>query len=178
MKKVLPWVAAFVILVVVFGTIYGVVQQSQRREANYPQVQLAEDAAAALDRGTSPQKLMAGRVDMSHSLAPFVIIYNRSGDVVAGSGYLDRHVPRAPLGMLANARSKIYHAITWQPRSDVRIASVTVAAGKYYVLSGRSLTEVEKNESRSFQLSLMGGVISAVILGLAFVLYNRPLYNS
>ncbi len=41
MKKFLPWALALVVLLVVFGTIYTAVQQAQRSDANYSQIQLA-----------------------------------------------------------------------------------------------------------------------------------------
>lgn len=59
--------------------------------------------------------------------------------------------------------------MTWEPQSGVRIASVTVAAKDYYVLSGRSLTEVEKNESETFRIAFIGGVLSLLVLGVVLV---------
>jgi hypothetical protein len=170
MKKLLPWFGVLAVLVVVFGTVNTVVQQAQRRDANYPQIQLAEDTAAALDHGGKPLSLVHGNVDLAASLAPFTVIYDKSGNVIAGSGYLNGHVPRAPLGVLTASRSDTYNAVTWQPQAGVRIASVSVAANNYYVLSGRSLTEVEKNENVTFQYSLFGGLVSMVLFGL--VLYT------
>lgn len=166
----LPWLAAAAILVVIFGALYGVVQQAERTGANFPQIQLSEDIAADLNAGAQPTSFTAGRTDVAASLAPFVIIYDRSGRVVSGSGYLDGQIPVAPLGMLENARGQDYHAITWQPANDVRIASVTVAANKYYVLSGRNLREVEKEESWTLWRALAAGAAAWFILGCTFVL--------
>ena len=80
-----PWLGAGAILVVIFGTIYTVAHQAQRQDANYPQIQIAEDAAAALNRGVKPAALVSGKVDLGASLAPFTIIYDKSGRIVAGS---------------------------------------------------------------------------------------------
>ena len=165
MKKLLPWILAPALLVVIFGTIYVTVQQSQRSAANYPQIQLAEDSAAGLNAGGQPTTLVRGQVNMAASLAPFTIIYDKQGNVVAGSGYLDHQVAKVPLGVLQAAKTKTYNAVTWQPQAGVRIASVSVAAKGYYVLSGRSLKEVEKNESQSLQLTLIGGLLSVALLG-------------
>lgn len=155
-------------LVVIFGTIYAAVQQAQRSAANYPQIQMAEDTAAKVNKkGFNPQFSTIGLtepVDMGSSLAPFTIIYDQKGNAVSGSGYLGKKVPKAPLGILRAAKGKDYNAVTWQPEKGVRIAAVTVAADKYYVLSGRSLTEVEKNENNTFWLAFAGGVISIIIL--------------
>lgn len=171
MKKLLPWIGAVALIVIIFGTQYTVAQQAQRRDANYPQIQLAEDAATALNNSHSPASVTASLnpVSLNSSLAPFVVIYDKSGKAVSGSGKLDSNLPAAPLGILSGATGQTYHAVTWQPQANVRIAAVTVAADKYYVLSGRSLTEVEKNESQSFQLSFIGGVGSLIVLAFMYV---------
>ena len=106
---------------------------------------------------------------MAASLAPFVIIYDTSGKVVSGSGYLAGQIPSAPLGMLESAKGAEYHAITWEPETGVRIASVTVATDKYYVLSGRNLREVERSEGNTFWLSAFGGVVTLAMLGTCFI---------
>jgi hypothetical protein len=173
MKKLIPWLSAAVILVIVFGTIFVVAQQLQRHDDNYPQVQIAEDMAAALEEGTRPASLPRGRVDIRRSLAPFTIIYDKSGRVVAGSGYLDSKVPVIPYGVLMNGKGKAYHTVTWQPAAGVRIAAVSVAARDYYVVSGRSLTEIEKSVTQSLELSAFGCLVSLVVLVGAFRLYNR-----
>ncbi|MFI5271121.1 MAG: hypothetical protein ACHQT9_03700 [Candidatus Saccharimonadales bacterium] len=172
MKKLYPWYGAAAILFVIFGTIYIVVQQVQRNDANYPQIQIAEDTAARLNQGAKPPSLTNGKVDIKTSLAPFTIIYDKSGNIVSGEGYLDGSVAEAPFGILKNAENHPYHWISWQPEGDVRIAAVTVSANKYYVLSGRNLKEVEKYENDTFQLSFLGGVISLIILSMTYKLYE------
>lgn len=176
MNRQLPYLSAALLLIIIFGTMYGLVQQAQRSEANYPQIQIAEDTATALNNGRSPQSLIGANVDMMGSLAPFTIIYSRTGQIIAGSGYLHGAVPAAPLGMLSAAQGQTYSAVTWQPQAGVRIAAVSVAAGHYYVLSGRSLTEVEKNETHSLQLVLLGGPISTARSGYhPFIHYPKKL---
>lgn len=166
------------VVVVTFGTIYATVQQAQRSGANYPQIQLAEDEAAQINSaGNIYAPSSFSPVDMKASLAPFVIVYDKNGHVVSGSGYLDDKVPVAPIGMLQAAKGKEYHTVTWQPAKDVRIASVTVASKGYYVLSGRSLKEVEKNESRTLLIALIGGLLSLVLVGAAVggrILFTEP----
>jgi hypothetical protein len=169
MKKLIAGLSAVGILVVIFGTIYTVVQQAQRNDANYPQVQIAEDTAAALNKGDPPLAIAGGNVNIATSLAPFTIIYDKKGNIFLGSGYLNNKTPKAPPSMLAESRGKPYNAVTWQPQKGVRIASVTVAAKNYYVLSGRSLAQVEKNETHTLQLSLVGGILSLLVLGAAIV---------
>lgn len=170
MKKPITYLALVGVLVIIFGTIYVVVQQAQRSDANYPQIQMSEDMAAQIGSNKDPHLASTlTPVDMRASLAPFTIVYDAKGNVVSGSGYLDRKVPKAPAGMLSDSSGKTYNAVTWQPADGVRIASVTVQAGKYYVLSGRSLTEVEKNENRTLQLSIIGGILALLVVAAAVV---------
>ena len=167
-RRYINFIAGIAALVVVFGTIYAVGQQAQRDNANYPQIQMAEDAAAQIKAGHDPHiSSTLPPVDMDSSLAPFTLVYDAKGKVVSGSGYLGGKVPAAPLGLLQSAKGKDYNAQTWQPKDGVRIAAVTVTADKYYVLSGRSLTEVEKNENHTFWLAFMGGVLAMLILVVA-----------
>lgn len=172
MRKYTPWLGAIVLLIILFGTLYAVVLQAQREAANDPQIQLAEDMASKLNNGGKPDVLMS-RVAIRTSLAPFVIIYDASGKVVSGSGYLDGKLPSAPYGVLASAAHRDYSWVTWQPADDVRIAAVTVKANKYFVLSGRSLREVEKRENQSLQMSFAGGLASLIVLGLVYVIKRR-----
>lgn len=168
MKRFATWLAAVGVLIVVFSTIYAVVQQAERGGANSPQIQLAEDTATALDGGIKPANMLSGRVDMQSSLAPFVIIYDRQGNLVAGSGYLGNAIPTAPYGVLTNADGQPYHTVTWVPKDGVRIAAVSVASKQYYVLSGRNLREVERSETKAFNVAFFGGVAALVPLTAIF----------
>jgi len=177
MKKLIPWYGSIVILIIIFGTIYGVVQQAQRQAANDPQIQIAEDTAVLLNQGVKPAALTFGRVSLNTSLAPFMIVYDKSGRVVAGSGYLSGQVPTVRDGVLQAASNKDYHAVTWQPQAGVRIAAVTVAADNYYVLSGRSLKQVEVNENETLQIAFIGGIASLIVLGIVFAISQSSVPN-
>jgi hypothetical protein len=170
MKKheLLYFAIALIVITIIFGTIYISGQQSLRIGANIPQIQLAEDTAAALDNGVNPATVADKRVDMNKSLAPFVIIYSKSGRTISGDGYLNNKIPTAPIGVLQHSDGKDYSFVTWQPQNNVRIASVTVSSKNYYVLSGRSLKEVEKQEQMQLQFATLGwlGSVIVVISGL------------
>lgn len=160
------------------GLVYTAVQQDLRMGANEPQLQLAEDAAHALDAGAQPATLVgASRVDVAVSLAPFVVILDLSGSVLATDGQLDGHDPVPPPGVLDAARRNPPNAVTWQPRGGVRIASVTVPWGGGAVLAGRSLREVERQVDNILLLTaaawlVMLGVLAATAL-LAARLWPR-----
>jgi hypothetical protein len=173
MRKITLWLAAALIITILFGTMYVLVQQSLRLSANDPQIQMAEDAATQLNHGARPAPLIGGRVDISTSLAPFILIYDKSGKVAAGSGYLNGAIPALPHGVLTSAKGNSYNAVTWQPKPGIRIASVTVAADNYYVLSGRSLRETESRESTLTKLAAAGWLAALCVLTIAWWLTRR-----
>lgn len=168
MRKFVPWLLLAGIIAVIFGTIYATAQQALRLTANDPQIQIAEDIANELNQGTVPTSFLVGTIDASKSLAPFVIIYDKSGKAITGSGRLHGKLLAMPLGVLKHADGKSYNFVTWQPEKGVRLAAVAVSADKYYVVSARSLAEVEKRENKIFWLSVAGWLVS---LGLLIGMY-------
>ena len=168
MRRLISFFGLIAVLVVVFGTVYAVTQQTLRREANMPQIQLAEDAASNLNSGVAPAAMTREKIDTRKSLAPFINIYDLSGRIIAGTGYIDGSLAVPPKGILTAADTSPYHTVTWQPEQDVRIAAVAVRATNYYVLSGRSLKEVENNEDYILFLSLAGGGLSLLIVCAVF----------
>ena len=155
------------------GLVYLAVQQSLRWGANDPQIQMAEDAAAALSAGGTPGSMPpAVQVEISASLAPFMVIYNAKGEPLASSGLLHGAVPLLPPGVFDYTRQNNEDRISWQPESGVRIAAVVVAYGGTqpgFVLAGRSLREVEKRESQVEQLTGIAWLVTLVVslLGVA-----------
>src|SRR5690349_14534601 len=72
------------VCVLACGIGYVQVQQVLRSAANDPQVQIAEDAAAALDAGRTPLSVVSGpAVDIGRSLAPWIAVYDTAGAVLA-----------------------------------------------------------------------------------------------
>ncbi len=189
MKKLLAlsvFLAPFVVVTGIFITIYSTVQQDQRSAANDPQIQMAEDTAVALDHGKQPADLVGQSVKVDESLAPFLIIYDGQGKVLASSASLNEQTPALPDGVLGQkgadglywfklkfeSWSNDYHTLTWQPRNDVRIAAVITHYENGYVLAGRSLKETEKRESKTALMALIGWALSMLVV--AGYLVVRP----
>jgi hypothetical protein len=173
MKRILPWLVVFALITVVFGTIYGAVQQAQRNDANWPQIQMSEDIATKLDDKAEATVLTPDQVDITKSLKPFTIIYDKKGKPISGSGFINSKLPNADMGVLDNSKGKDYNAVTWTPTDDTRIAAVVVEAKDYYVLSGRSLEESEKNENTTLFITFVGWLISVLLLAGLFVASTR-----
>ena len=146
--RLFPWICTGLIVGLIYGSMYTVMQQDLRLGANDPQIQLAQDAAAQLTQGKSKAAVLPTmRVDLDKSLAPAVIIYGSTGRPLAGNGYIGGSLPDFPRGALQSNDATAYHAVTWQPNKNLRLAVVIVKAGDNYVLSARSLAEVERRAS-------------------------------
>jgi hypothetical protein len=151
MRYFFNWFVVALVCTFLCALVYLTVQQSQRSAANDPQIQLAEDAAAALANGRSLSEFDAGaKIDIARSLAPFIIIYDAQGQPVASNGALDGRMPTLPAGVLEAARRSGQNRVTWQPRAGLRYALVIArACGKFegFAAAGRSLREIERRES-------------------------------
>ncbi len=161
------WLPFAVVITAFVLLVYAAVQQAYRQGANDPQIQMAEDAAKALEQGQTVDELIpARRVEMDRSLAPFYIVYNLTEQPIAGNGYLNQSLQTLPQGVLEYTSEEGEDRITWQPQPNVRIAAVIVAYKDGYVLAGRNLSEVEERVAR---MSLMTGVTWLLALVATFV---------
>lgn len=162
----LPQLAMLVTLTTfIAGTGYLISQQVLRMSANDPQIQLAEDAAERLTSGENAAHVVPEReVDMANSLAPFVIVYDDSGNPVASSARLDGSIPTPPRGVFDFVRTNRQERVTWQPRPGVRIASVVNRASHGFVVAGRNMREVEIREALVFKLAATGWFFANIAL--------------
>jgi len=127
--------------------LYAIPQQVLRQGADDPQIQLADDLAARLEKGANPADAVpAARIDMTRSLSPFVIAYDAAGHPVASQATLDGVTPVPPAGVFDYVQTHGINKITWQPRHGLRIAAVVQQVkGPQggFVLAGRSMREVQ-----------------------------------
>jgi hypothetical protein len=141
---IMKWLPLAIATAGLCGLGYLTVQQSLRMGANDPQIQMAEDAASALDGGASLDTIVpATGVELAASLAPFIIVFDDSGNILASSATLYGSIPVYPSGVLDYTRIHGEDRVTWQPENGVRMATVVVRYDKGFVLAGRSLREVE-----------------------------------
>ena len=181
-RVLFAWLTLAALASAVCLLVYLVAQQTWRTSANDPQIQLARDAAAALAAGKAPDAVVPrDTVDMARSLAPFLIVFDADGKVLAASATLRGHVPGISKGVLDYARERGEDRITWQPIGGVRIASVVVSyngASAGYVLAGRSLDETEHRVTQFGNLIalawalMLAGLLVVVAVG-SWVLQPR-----
>jgi len=147
------------------GLSYVQAQQVLRGDANDPQVELAEDGAAALDAGSGPASVVGNTtVQIATSLAPWVTVYGPSGDVLASDATLNGAPPQIPPGVRTTASASGRDQVTWQPQPGVRVALVVVSFKGGTVASGRSLRLIEMREDQAL---LIAG--AAMVVGLAIL---------
>ena len=161
----LRWLMPMAVATILFGTIYVVVQQLDRSQANDAPLRLASQVAAELREGQSATVNAQPHVDLSRSLAPFVVIENSQGVATAGSGYLRGSLVSLPTGVLSSAAKTGRDDVTWQPASGLRFATVTLKVGNQFVTAGQSLAP---SEDRLGDLQLLvgfGWLASMLVIG-------------
>jgi hypothetical protein len=159
---------SLVIATTLSGLVYVVAQQELRMAANDPQEQLAREAAIRLDGGAAPATVVGPTtVDVAAGLAPFVVVYDPAGNVLATDGVLDGKLPILPAGVLAAASRTGRDAVTWQPQTGVRLATVTIPWNGGTVTSGRSLRLVEDRESTLESLVAAVWIATVLVVALA-----------
>lgn len=164
------WIPMVAVSATILFTVYVLVQQSYRMGANDPQIQMAEDGAAAYSAGVNYETIPpTTKVDVATSLAPFVIVFHQN-EPIAANVVLDGKTPVPPIGVFQYATQHEENRFTWQPRANVRIAAVLKKVSgnnAYFVLAGRSLREVEVREDNLGKLALIGFAASLVVSLLA-----------
>lgn len=169
--------------------LYAIPQHVLRSGLNDPQIQMAGDLAAILDRygvngGLQQGALLhagsSGNVDMARSLSPFLMVFNDAGQLLGSNAQLDGQTPALPSGIFDYVRQHGEERVTWQPQHGVRIAAVVARVQgpqPGFVLAGRNMREVE---ARIDDVKTMAGLTWLGMLGLisigtlAFAIYTRP----
>lgn len=161
------WLPFAVVTTAFCALAYGTVQQALRQGLNDPQIQMAEDTAYALNNGAAIDAVVsAEKIEMSRSLAPFIVIYDNDGKPLASSGLLNGQMPDYPKGALDSSKQSGENRVTWQPNSTVRVASVVIPYHNGFVMAGRNMREVENREMQTEQFA---GLTWALALIATFV---------
>jgi hypothetical protein len=164
------WVPIAVVATFLAGTVYAVGHQILRQSANDPQIQQAEDWAGMIEGGTDVNRLSLGPfIDPARSLAPFGIVYNQDGNIVASSVSAPSTM-KQPDGVFDRVDAAANHEVrfTWQPASGDRYAAVIKRASfqnaSYYVLAGRNLKLIEQRQNHIMWITAAGWLASVVML--------------
>ena len=169
----LPWAAAVIVTSILFGTLYLALQQLDRQSANDAPLRLASQVATEVREGQSATIDAQPHVDLSRSLAPFVVIEDAQGTPTAGSGYLDGKLVSLPSGVLSAAAANNQDAVTWQPRRGLRFATVTVPVGTQFVSAGQSLTPIESRDGNLMLITGLAWLVSVLVIAAAWFVRRR-----
>lgn len=169
----LRWLMPIVVTTIIFGTIYVVTQQLDRLSANDAPLRLASQVAAELRGGQSTTLSAQPHVDLSRSLAPFVVVEDAQGSATAGSGFLRGSLVSLPTGVLANAAKNGRDNVTWQPEHGLRFATVTLKAGNQFVTAGQSLAPSEDRAATFQALIGFGWLASMLVIGASWFILRR-----
>lgn len=158
---------------------YAAFQQPYRHAADYPQIDMAAEAAYALNHGARVEDIVPPQaIDMRHSLAPYVMVFDDAGNPVQGSARLDGRIPIPPADAFGFARRNApEHRFTWEPVGGVRTAAVLRHYGGPdsggFVLVGRSLRDVESRIASTTRLVVRFWVGSLLLLLAGFAMRSR-----
>jgi hypothetical protein len=158
-------IATIVVATILFGTIYVVAQQLDRLSANDAPLRLASQVAAELREGQTTTLDAQPHVDLSRSLAAFVVVEDAQGQSSDGSGFLKGSLVSLPTGVLASAAKSGKDNVTWQPTMGLRFATVTLKVGDQFVSAGQSLKPTEDRDGTVRLLVFSGWLVSMLVLG-------------
>jgi hypothetical protein len=171
------WIPIAVAVTALCGLVYIAAQQEYRMSLNDPQLQLAQDGALRLVDGAQPKDVGSpAKVDIAASLASWVMVYDASGKPISGGAQLEGKPPVLPQGVYAYAREHGEDRISWQPRRDVRQATIVEfwrgKSGTGFVVAGRNMREVEGRIASLNKLVIVAWLVTmAATFGAALVLW-------
>lgn len=172
---ILHLVAASIITVMIL-LIYASVQQVHRSSANDPQIQIARDLSNAMSKGKSIDRLIStDTIDITQSLSVFTEVFDKNGDPLKTTGYLNSRIPQPPPGVLKFTNANHEDVLTWQPQNNVRMAMVFEkidAPGEGFVAVGRSLQQTEVRESSLVKMIGIAWITCIIILFVHFLIQS------
>lgn len=139
------WLAVVGSALIVLGTAYVLVQQSNRLGAYDQPVALNQIVRHRLDNGVSSTAAVLTQPASLRDNYPFAIITDSKLQVQASSTLSGTITLLPPKGTFDYAKAHGQDRFTWQPTPGVRVATIITSYknGSQYVLTGQSLKEAE-----------------------------------
>lgn len=171
MQKISGWVAAAVIITIVFATTYLTLQHVGRQAANDAP---AAAAAAQLQQiGSDPE---AGpRLELTKDSGAFLIVYGADNHPIYTTVTLHGAAPNLPIGVLDTTRAAGSDAVTWQPEPGLRMAVVTRQIAGKVVVAGQSLAPFENTDKWTQLILAAGWLASMIVLVAAYMVAAFPM---
>jgi len=167
-RAALAWIPLAVGVTVLSALAMGVAQQVIRTGADDPQVQMSEDAARLLNTGAPPDTVIpAQTADIGRSLAPYLMVFDRTGQLLASSAQLHGRAPAFPESVFSSVTGGRADKISWQPEAGVRSAVVVQRWNGGYVVAGRSLRREEDRIDSLLRLVVAGWLVALAATAVA-----------
>lgn len=169
------WIFTIFLIGLPIMTSYVFVQQEGRSSINIPLLQLAQNVESDLQSGVMPDEILKGkRIDLSVDQSPFITLYSLDKKVLGSSQHLSGETLSLPSGVLDNARIKGQARVTWQPKDNLRFASITDFIPTFgYVSVAQSLQETESRATRGMWIALAALGLGAFVSGLFIWFFAR-----
>ncbi len=167
--SIITHLAAAALLSTLAILIYAAVQQSYRSAANDPQIQIARDIANDIGLHRAYHDFINSMVNPQQSLAPFIQLYDGSGQLILSGNAINQIPFTIPKGVLTIAKQHGENVVTWQPAAGVRLAAVAEYTGNTdtaYVVAARSLQEVENRERNLRTMVIAAWAVGCCIIAM------------
>jgi hypothetical protein len=169
-KKVLWSLLPMAIAItIIYFTMYVIVQQNYRMNANDPQIQMAQDQAVNLNSTEGTGLSYGQKIDISTTLTTFNVVFDKNQKLLTPIT-VKNETPSVPSGVFSYTAKHGEDRFTWSPGKGVRVAAVMEKFDHGYILVGRSLKEVEK------RISNMGDMVFIAWLFTLIFLYFSTVY--
>lgn len=170
----LNYFLATALVTIVMLLIYATLQQVYRTGLDDPQIQMVRDISSKLAQRRSVETLIvADSTDITHSLSPFIVLYDVHGKAIRSNALLNGKMPQIPEGIIEVVRKKGEHRVSWQPGKGIRMAMVilqTKGTPVQFIASGRSMAEVEERILRMRKTVFIAWVICLVFISITAIL--------
>jgi hypothetical protein len=138
------WLAIVGSATLVLGASYAMAQQSTRLSADDLPLATAQIAKHELNNGANPSDVVPStKTDLANDSTVFVIVTDKSQNVVASSAQLNGKTSLPPSGVFDYAKSHGIDHFTWQPASNARLATQVLSYKDGFIISGQSLKQAE-----------------------------------
>lgn len=172
------WSPLGLTITLIFLVIYLVMTQSYRHNSYDPQIQVVNDYVNNLEDGKKidPAKITS-KVNIKTSLSSFVMFFDKDQKTLASTAKIGGATPTLPKELLQDAKKKGEVRVIWEPEKGIKTATVVryyqAKDNSGYVVTGRSLKEVENRISNLNYLITIGFIVTIILSFLAVYLVQN-----
>ncbi len=156
------------VIVLIFATIYLVMQQTLRLEANQQPLRITSQMQSNWINSQIMDTSFLPKVELDNSAYAFAAVFNEKGEILSTNATFKASDLDIPTGVLSTARNNGLDKVTWQPDATHRFAIVAMAQANNVFVAGQSLRPTEDLTNQLGKL--IGGAMVVTILFANFAL--------